>query len=90
LANRPSAQFANSTNKNNPQALEIATALFQAKKGHQQNKPPSCRNQQDLLSIFSHDLLNARKQKKILPTSYLRGQYFNDSSTKHRAQLSRN
>ncbi len=51
LAKRPSAQFANSTYKNNPQALEIATALLQAKEGYQPNKP-LCRKQQDLPSIF--------------------------------------
>jgi hypothetical protein len=46
---------------------------------------------QDLLSkSFSYGSLNARKQKKILPTSYLRGQKFNVSSTKRRACLSRN
>jgi hypothetical protein len=40
LANRPSAQFATSTNKNNLQASETATALLQVKEGYQPNKPP--------------------------------------------------
>jgi hypothetical protein len=45
---------------------------------------------QDLPSTsFSYESPNARKQK-ILPTSYLQGQNFNVSSTKHRARLSRN
>jgi hypothetical protein len=63
LAKRPSAQFANSTYKNNPQALEIATALLQAKEGSQPNEPPSCRKEQELPSHFFRDSLNTRKQK---------------------------
>jgi hypothetical protein len=64
LANRPSAQFANSTNKNNLQALVTATALLQVKEGYQPNKP--CCDVPNKIShrIFFHDLLNARKQKK--------------------------
>ncbi len=38
--------------KNNPQALEIATALLHVKEGYQPNEPPSCHNQQDSPLIF--------------------------------------
>jgi hypothetical protein len=34
LANRPSAQFANSTNENDLQAAETTTALLQVKEGY--------------------------------------------------------
>jgi hypothetical protein len=35
------------------------------------------------VNFFPYDSLNARKQKKILRTSYVRGQLFNVSSTKN-------
>ncbi len=57
--------------KNNPQALEIATALLQVKEGYQPNKPPSCCNQQDLPSKFFPTIHSMRENKKILPMSYL-------------------
>ncbi len=35
------------------------------------------------INFFSYKLLNTRKQKKKLPTSYVQGQLFNISSTKN-------
>jgi hypothetical protein len=64
LANRPSAQFAISTYKNNPLALEIATALLQAKEGYQPNEPPSCCKLQDLPSNFFPMICSTQENKK--------------------------
>ncbi len=39
LANGPSENFANSTNKNNLQVSKTGTALLQVKEGYQLNEP---------------------------------------------------
>jgi hypothetical protein len=95
LANQPSAQFANSTNN----VLQTRTTF----KHQIRYSPTSSQGRvlvekasvaaylQDLPSKkISYELLNARKQNKLLPMSYVWEQLFNVSSTKHRACLSRN
>jgi hypothetical protein len=88
LAKRPSAQFANSTNK----VLRTRTTF----KRWSRYSPTSSQGRvlveqasvaayltRFAINFFSYDLLNARKRKKLLPTSYVRGELFNVSSTKN-------
>ncbi len=65
LANRPSAQFANSTIKNNLQATGTSTA-FLSRQGFVLVAQVSvvAYLEQETLLFFSYDLLNARNQKK--------------------------
>jgi hypothetical protein len=86
-----SAQFANSSNKNNLQAAGTGAALS-ASQGRvlvvQDSRHGKLRTKVPLLFLLL--FTQHKKSRKLLLTSYLLGSNFNGSSTKHHILLSRN
>ncbi len=98
LANRPSAQFANSSKqeqpsifKNNPQASGTGTAFLQVKQGYWLYESLlGVLRARSTINFFPTIHSTQETTKNNLPTSYVQGQIFNVSSTKHRVLPSKN